>query len=97
MLRRALLAVFASIIFSAAPGCGSDDDSSGPDAGAAADAGENLPFMSSCQSNDECETNLCFSFNAKGPHCTHSCMMDEDCEEPSPGCNNMGVCKAPDI
>jgi hypothetical protein len=84
-------------MFLAAPGCGSEDDAPGVDAGSGADAGEILPFMSSCQTNDQCETGLCFSFNSKGPHCTHGCMMDEDCEDPSPGCNNMGVCKAPDI
>ena len=54
-----------------------------------------LPFMSECEEDAECETGVCHPFNAKGPHCSHACEMDTDCEPPSPGCNMMGVCKAP--
>lgn len=54
-----------------------------------------LPFMSECEEDAECETGMCHPFNAKGPHCSHTCSMDADCESPSPGCNMMGVCKAP--
>ncbi len=54
-----------------------------------------LPFMSECEEDVECETGLCHNFNAKGPHCSHPCSMDGDCESPSPGCNMMGICKAP--
>jgi hypothetical protein len=85
------------------PACtadGDDDDTtSGVDAGATADAPSgDLPFMSECDPvTDMCDDGLtCFNFNAKGPHCTHDCTVDTDCEAPSPGCNNMGVCKAPD-
>ncbi len=73
------------------------NDQSGPDAdvAAAVDAGAPGAFMSQCTEDSECETNLCFPFNSKGPHCTHECTVDEDCADPSPGCNNKGVCKAP--
>jgi hypothetical protein len=53
-------------------------------------------YMGSCTTDEDCtETKLCHPFNAKGPHCTLPCSADTDCPEPSPGCNNMGVCKAP--
>jgi hypothetical protein len=63
----------------------------------AVDAGELLPFMAECSvgEHERCDTGLCFDFNAKGPHCTHACEVDADCEPPSEGCNGMGVCKAP--
>jgi hypothetical protein len=87
--------------------CSSEVDDGGspaPDAGSsagAADAGEStpLPFLAECDpGNDQCDSSeglLCFSFNNKGPHCTHSCSVPADCESPSPGCNGMGMCKAP--
>jgi hypothetical protein len=77
--------------------CASEDpdpveNQDSPDAGA-----ELLPFMSECTlgMDEQCETGLCFDFNTKGPHCTHACEVDADCEAPSEGCNGMGVCKAP--
>ena len=98
MLIRAAVVTFVALTLTTGIGCSSDDDSSGPDATAvSADAGDPLPYMAECDTNEQCETELCFSFNAKGPHCTHSCVIDADCESPSPGCNNMGVCKAPDL
>jgi len=54
-----------------------------------------LPFMAECEADEECETGLCFFFPAKGSYCSHSCETAGDCELPSPGCNGMGVCKAP--
>jgi hypothetical protein len=69
-------------------------DDAAADAGDATDSGK-LPFMSPCAMNSDCATNLCFMFNAKGPHCSHPCNVDSDCEPPSPGCSNMKVCKAP--
>lgn len=82
-------------------GCGASGDSSGDDddtAGADASTGD-LPFLSECTlgMDEACASGLCFDFNAKGPHCTHGCDVDDDCEAPSPGCSGMGVCKAPDI
>ncbi|MCB9560536.1 MAG: hypothetical protein H6709_14490 [Kofleriaceae bacterium] len=77
------------------PGPGGDDDqAAAPDAGTPADP---IPFMGECTlgMDDACETGVCFDFNAKGPHCTHACTVDADCEAPSLGCNGMGVCKAP--
>jgi hypothetical protein len=79
---------------------GDDDTASGPDAGAAtvdAAGGGSIAFMEQCDpEDDQCETDLvCFNFNSRGPHCTHACTVDSDCAAPSPGCNNMGVCKAP--
>jgi hypothetical protein len=92
--------VFALSVALSAAACsssGSGDDDSGDDTAAAADAGTPLPFMSECVlgMDDQCDTGLCFDFNTKGPHCTHECTVDTDCEDPSPGCNGMGVCKAP--
>lgn len=95
---RFLYAGFVVVLLAVGACGGEKDDTSSPDAmpavtpdsGTAAGA-----FMSECQENTDCDTNLCFHYNAKGPHCTHECERDEDCEEPSPGCNNKGVCKAP--
>jgi hypothetical protein len=85
----------------AAAGCGADDgddDTTGAVDAGGGDAPSDLPFMSECDpALMNCADDLtCFSFNAKGPHCTHDCTLDTDCEAPSGGCNNMGVCKAPD-
>lgn len=74
----------------AAGGSGSGGEATGGGGGS-----EMLPFMSECDTNEQCETGLCFPFNAKGPHCTQSCAGPEDCPPPADGCNNMGVCKAP--
>jgi len=86
------------------------DDTSTPDAMVASDSdaststsdGGNdaaLQFLDECEpANDTCDSTLgliCFSFNNKGPRCTHDCTVASDCESPSPGCNGMGVCKAP--
>lgn len=54
-----------------------------------------LGFLETCDDDDECETGLCHRFNAKGPKCSTTCGVDDDCPPPSPGCNKMGVCKAP--
>ena len=54
-----------------------------------------LGFLETCSKNEECETGYCHTFNAKGPKCSTPCQSDGDCPAPSPGCNNMGVCKAP--
>ena len=51
--------------------------------------------MSECEEDAACETGLCYEFPAKGPHCTHGCETSQDCPPPSPGCNMMGLCKAP--
>jgi hypothetical protein len=57
--------------------------------------GDTLPYMSPCDDDAQCETGLCFPFNAKGPHCSMACGSPDDCPPPSTGCNNMGICKAP--
>jgi hypothetical protein len=54
-----------------------------------------IPFLCACMMNEECETGLCHAFNMKGQRCSQACGVDADCPPPSPGCNNMGVCKAP--
>jgi hypothetical protein len=100
---RPLLLLLALCVALAVGACGDGDDPgpSQPDAGMSAgpDAAPpgSIAFMETCDpADDQCDEGLhCFNFNAKGPHCTHACSMDLDCEEPSPGCNNMGVCKAP--
>jgi hypothetical protein len=100
VLRRLLLA--SALVFGLGglvTGCASDEgDRPTPadaslatqDAGTAA-----LGYMEACTDNAQCMSNLCFNFNSKGPHCTHECTTATDCEEPSPGCNGMGVCKVP--
>ncbi|MCE9580456.1 MAG: hypothetical protein K8W52_45475 [Deltaproteobacteria bacterium] len=79
-------------------GCAGDPapQPSGADAAVGPDATV-LPFMAECPlgQNAACASDLCFDFNSKGPHCTHGCTVDTDCEAPSPGCSGMGVCKAP--
>ncbi len=76
---------------------GASGGSGGAGTGGAGGAGGAalLPFMSSCEVDEQCETGLCYPFNAKGPHCTQACDGPEDCPAPSPGCNLMGVCKVP--
>lgn len=78
----------------AAGGAGSGG-AAGGGAGGDAGGGALLPFMSPCDTNEQCETGNCFPFTAKGPHCTLPCDGPEDCPPPSDGCNNMGVCKVP--
>ncbi|MFO0676618.1 MAG: hypothetical protein U0169_08795 [Polyangiaceae bacterium] len=75
-----------------APAATSD---AGPTDDAGSDAGGLLPFMSPCETNEQCDTGLCFLFNAKGPHCSKACTNAAECPAPSTGCNNMGTCKAP--
>lgn len=73
----------------AIPGVGTGGDT------CAGEGEGDLAFMCACTTNDECESGLCHPFNMKGPHCSLPCAMDSECPPPSPGCNNMGVCKAP--
>jgi hypothetical protein len=61
----------------------------------AAEGGALAPFLAICKVNADCESNVCFPFNSKGPHCTIACNADADCPAPSPGCSHMGVCKPP--
>lgn len=63
--------------------------------GGAGGGGGLLPFMATCGANEDCASGLCHTYNAKGPKCTLPCQTDNQCPAPSPGCNNMGVCKAP--
>jgi hypothetical protein len=56
---------------------------------------EPLPFLSACEGDEQCASGLCHLFAAKGQFCTKPCGGDNDCEPPSPGCNMMGICKAP--
>ena len=74
----------------ATPGAESvDAGDSGP-----AEAGALGAFLASCAVNADCESDICFTFTSKGPHCTLSCSADAECPAPSPGCSHMGVCKA---
>lgn len=68
-------------------------DASLPDAADAAEAGSKLGFLAPCQKDEQCETGLCFPFNAYGPHCSLRCNASTPCPAPSPGCSGMGVCK----
>jgi hypothetical protein len=64
-------------------------------AGPGGTGGGLVGFLEPCEVDEDCETGLCHSFNAKGRRCSRPCDDDADCESPSPGCNMMGVCKAP--
>lgn len=52
-------------------------------------------WLAQCDSDAECTTGLCFSFNMKGKRCSRRCTSASECPPPSAGCNNQGVCKAP--
>jgi hypothetical protein len=73
---------------------------SGIDADTACAASDPTPYMCPCQLEDDtcaaASGDLCWDFRAKGAHCTHACEVDGDCPAPSAGCNDKGVCKAPD-
>jgi hypothetical protein len=84
-------------LFAAACGGDSGNDDAGPVGGMG-----DLVFMSECDlANDLCDGSLspplyCRMYNDKGiSRCTHECSTNADCAAPSPGCNMMGVCKAP--
>lgn len=66
-----------------------------PGGSCAGGGGALLGFMAECADNAQCESGLCHTYNAKGSHCTIPCATDVECPPPSPGCNSMGVCKAP--
>lgn len=76
------------------------DTTPSADAGAAeAATGGKLGFLAPCTSNTECESGLCKEYPARGgSFCSKTCQIATasiDCPPPSPGCNNMGICKAP--
>jgi hypothetical protein len=58
-----------------------------------------VPFLGPCTMNSDCESMICGDYPAKGGmFCTNKCTMmtaAQDCPPPSPGCNNMGLCKVP--
>jgi hypothetical protein len=60
-----------------------------------ADAGGDLPFLTPCKVDSECQSGLCGIFPSKGNRCTLHCRSGGDCPAPSPKCNPMGVCAAP--
>lgn len=76
-------------------------DNTGGTAGAQAQGGDNAgkgmfadPCTDTVGSYDCADGLVCFDFNAKGPHCTKTCMGAADCPSPpSSGCNGMGYCK----
>ena len=103
MVRSAILS--AALLATLLTGCGGDDDGApavdaAPDPRCEVSDDEPIPFMCPCDTaDDRCDTasgDMCFTFNAKGPHCPRACSGPEDCPAPSNACNNMGVCKAPD-
>ena len=67
--------------------------------GAPSADGGKLPFLSQCSSNNQCEGGVCGNFPAKGAmFCSRPCTVATaaaDCPAPSPGCNNMGICRVP--
>ncbi len=76
-----------------------DTGASGEGGAADGEAGGGLTFMSPCSlaaGAPQCPSGTaCDDFPAKGPHCSKPCKVATDCPAPSPGCNMMGVCKAP--
>jgi len=78
---------------------GAGQGGGGAAAGAAAAGGAGgapkKGFLEDCTLDEECETGLCQNFPSKGPKCSQLCSSPADCPPPSPGCNMMGVCKAP--
>lgn len=67
--------------------------------GSLSEGGSGLSFQSPCSMSPgapQCPAGTsCDDFPAKGPHCSKPCKVATDCPPPSPGCNMMGVCKAP--
>lgn len=101
-----LLALMTTLALACTAGDEDGDGGQEPGADAAVSAADSgtagpLGFMEECDpADDQCDSSMelfCFGFNAKGPHCTHECTSPDQCGDPSPGCNNMGVCKAPDL
>jgi hypothetical protein len=74
------------------PDAGSDAPGEGSSSGA-------LVFMSTCSTqpgSPQCPPGTsCDDFPAKGQFCSKPCTEATDCPPPSPGCNMMGICKAP--
>ena len=77
------------------PGTG---DGGGPhDSGLGTEGGAG-GFGEACTANADCPATypVCFTFNAKGQHCTKACASAADClNPPNLGCSGMGVCKIP--
>jgi uncharacterized membrane protein len=59
--------------------------------------GGKVGFGAACNDNADCESNLCFNFNARGKRCTKACAGDNDCPSPPGlGCSgNQKVCRVP--
>jgi hypothetical protein len=93
------LRLLSAVLFllALAAGCASDDTGEPLDTDLDAGLSEEPAFMEPCDVDDDrcAEDTFCFGFNSRGPHCTHECTGDEQCAAPSPGCTNMGLCKAP--
>ncbi len=76
-------------------GPGDRDDGGGvapPPPDASADASD-LPFGAQCLRNDQCASDLCYFYRAKGQFCTQFCDPPPTCPAPSLGCNAQGVCR----
>jgi hypothetical protein len=86
------------------PGCGDGGgphDSGLPETGGNDGGGNDggATFGSSCNTSADCPAAYpdCFNFNAKGLHCTKTCVTANDCPGGAGGlgCSGMGVCKIP--
>ena len=72
-------------------GGGHTDSGGGSGEGGAAGLGQ------ACASTAQCSAAfpICFTFKAKGKHCTKTCATNADCPAGSGGCNGQKVCKVP--
>ena len=88
----------------ATDGCAAHSQSHCGEGGAAGDGGPNggsdgstdggAGLLGPCLVNEDCTSRLCHYYLGKGASfCTKPCTSDGDCPAPSPGCNQMGVCR----
>src|SRR5690348_4639360 len=103
-----LVAIGVAVFVAVGIGCGTNNEGGDPDPDAGTQSGfdpGSRQFMETCNEAVDCavpagaDVVICQLYQAKNAKfCTKSCTAATaaaDCPSPSPGCNNMGVCKAP--
>jgi len=73
---------------------GPSDAPPGGPGDAPAEAAAKAPFASPCTADEDCESDLCFTYGTGAKACTIPCDSAADCPEGSQGrkCNGKGVC-----